>query len=669
MKKVILLLLLFLTHQLLGQGYICAVGGGPEDYNDWSDKPYSWIVEKSNKGKIVILSVNDETEWIPNYFKSFGASSAVNLKIDTRIAANLQQTYDEIISAKAIFIKGGDQSKYILNWQNTKVIDAIKFVFNNGGVVSGTSAGAMVLGNLVFTAEKSSASPKESLKNPFYSGITLNDNFLGLLPNLIIDTHVAERGRIGRLIPFLFNYWANTGKDFLGVGIDDMTALCVEKNGIAVVFGTGAVSFFHKDEKSKYQNSTEGYLIENLRCDQLVEGWQYDLQNKKIFSVPASAKIVTGFQKNNLPKTNFTVTGSDNAVPFLKALDNFVKLNNLTRLFLFTDAEAQETMKEVKSYLATNNIGSNIFLISQSNLSNAVSAEEIRNAEAFVFLASNLNIRNLLNDSTSLSGGVLRQKLNSGTPICGIGNNGKIFCGNYIDYTDTNIYASYYGMMTNNTGLGLFDGLVFQPNIFSSSDYVENRFSALLWGMMRNRKPFGLFLDDDSFANVFAEAGFLTVSGSFPLFIVDASETTVIDSSKYKASKGRSTRQIVAMDNLRFTISNKYMSYSFSNKCVMLSTKVINSEDPQINFNLNNNFPNPFNGSTIISFSLKVPSPTKLNVYDILGGRIDKLVDGSLSAGNYSITYSPSESVSSGVYFLSLITPTQTQTKKMVYLR
>ena len=58
---------MFFSVQLLlkAQGYVCAIGGGSEDYNDWSDGPYSWIVQKSDSGKIIVLSFNDETNWIP----------------------------------------------------------------------------------------------------------------------------------------------------------------------------------------------------------------------------------------------------------------------------------------------------------------------------------------------------------------------------------------------------------------------------------------------------------------------------------------------------------------------------------------------------------------------------------------------------------------------------
>ena len=140
-----IILFLSLNFDLFAQGYICAVGGGSEGYNDWSDAPYGWIVQKSDSGKIIIISDADATTWLPNYFISLGADTAYNKtisSISSISSANLQSTYNELTTAKAIFIRGGDQWDYIRLWKGTKTDSAINYVFQNGGVIAGTSAGA-----------------------------------------------------------------------------------------------------------------------------------------------------------------------------------------------------------------------------------------------------------------------------------------------------------------------------------------------------------------------------------------------------------------------------------------------------------------------------------------------------------------------------------------------
>ncbi len=67
-------------------------------------------------------------------------------------------------------------------------------------------------------------------------------------------------------------------------------------------------------------------------------------------------------------------------------------------------------------------------------------------------------------------------------------------------------------------------------------------------------------------------------------------------------------------------------------------------------FILYQNYPNPFNPSTVISFQLPVNSHVTLKVFDVLGREVATLVDGTLEAGNHTVTFAPYELVA-GIYF------------------
>jgi len=86
------------------------------------------------------------------------------------------------------------------------------------------------------------------------------------------------------------------------------------------------------------------------------------------------------------------------------------------------------------------------------------------------------------------------------------------------------------------------------------------------------------------------------------------------------------------------------------------------------NFALQQNFPNPFNPSTTIKFSIPSESFTTLKVYDVLGNEIEKLVNEYLPAGNYEINFSAS-SFSSGIYFYRITSGSFTAVKKLILLR
>jgi len=297
---------------LKAQGYICAVGGGSEDYKDWSDAPYSWIVQKSDSGKIIIIDVADATSWLPNYFISLGADTAYNKTISSISSANLQSTYDELITAQAVFIRGGDQWDYVRLWKSTKTDSALNYIFQHGGVIAGTSAGAAVLGDVDFSARYGSVYSDEALVNPFNHYLQFEENFLNLTPNVLFDTHFVERARHGRLAAMLYNRHFNLGKDLIGVGIDDRTAVCVNPVGICDVIGSGAVSFFTIDNQTRFEQFNAGnYTIEKLKCDQLTKGWKYDLINKQISFIPSSANQVDTSRAWQFPLTDFWLTGSD----------------------------------------------------------------------------------------------------------------------------------------------------------------------------------------------------------------------------------------------------------------------------------------------------------------------------------------------------------------------
>ncbi len=80
------------------------------------------------------------------------------------------------------------------------------------------------------------------------------------------------------------------------------------------------------------------------------------------------------------------------------------------------------------------------------------------------------------------------------------------------------------------------------------------------------------------------------------------------------------------------------------------------------------NFPNPFNPSTEISFSLPNASDVKLEVYNIMGQKVATVIDGLFEAGDHTAMWDAS-SFSSGVYFYRLEAGEFVETRKMVLLK
>ncbi len=96
-------------------------------------------------------------------------------------------------------------------------------------------------------------------------------------------------------------------------------------------------------------------------------------------------------------------------------------------------------------------------------------------------------------------------------------------------------------------------------------------------------------------------------------------------------------------------------------------------ETPITNYRLAQNYPNPFNPATTISYQIPRAGHVELNIYDVSGRLVRKLVDSQKSEGLHSVEWNgkdnSSRSVSSGIYFYRMKSSDFVETKRMVLLR
>lgn len=95
-----------------------------------------------------------------------------------------------------------------------------------------------------------------------------------------------------------------------------------------------------------------------------------------------------------------------------------------------------------------------------------------------------------------------------------------------------------------------------------------------------------------------------------------------------------------------------------------IEAEIVNPE----NYELSQNFPNPFNPNTVIVYHLPIIGAVTLKVFDILGNEVATLVDEYKPAGSYEVEFNAS-GLSSGIYFYKLHSGSFIETKKMILLR
>jgi len=99
----------------------------------------------------------------------------------------------------------------------------------------------------------------------------------------------------------------------------------------------------------------------------------------------------------------------------------------------------------------------------------------------------------------------------------------------------------------------------------------------------------------------------------------------------------------------------------------LLGITNFNSNMPEKYF-LSNNYPNPFNPSTRITFGILKNQKVRLSVLDILGREISVLVNENLKPGTYEASFR-ADNLSSGIYFYRLTTDTYSETKRMMLIK
>ena len=124
--------------------------------------------------------------------------------------------------------------------------------------------------------------------------------------------------------------------------------------------------------------------------------------------------------------------------------------------------------------------------------------------------------------------------------------------------------------------------------------------------------------------------------------------------------------QIILTKDAYFIATDNNVSFTKSENTAYDNGSAEN-EKPE-SYTLNQNFPNPFNPSTTIKFSIPQDGMVSLKVYNILGAEVASLVDEVKSVGTYNVRFDAGN-LASGIYLYKLVTPNFIQTKKMLLVK
>jgi len=513
----------------MAQGYLMLAGGASESAGGWSDAPYLWVVEHAQNKRIAIITYdNAATDWIPNYFKGFGAKRARNFIISNRASADIQSLYDSLITYTGVFIKGGDQKNYYDYYKGTKTQQALQYIYNNGGVLSGTSAGTAILSPIVYTAQVASVDPSTALLYAYSNQITLANDFLTTLTNkYIFDTHFIERGRFGRLPSFMATWFKKSKENTTGIGVDDHTAICIDPDGKAKIYGTAAINFFYNTDTSNPYDTTVSIMrTKTMKLTQLIHGSTIDLNNGNITGLN---KYIEPEIKEENGRYTILFNGSD--YPIDDAYSYFVNSlgskSDITIIVTGSDmARANDAKSKLEGQGATQ---VQIIQAISSNLNDSGIQSKINSAKKIVVIG---------NDYTGFieflkgagNGVLLNQKLKqSGMISFFIGDNARFIGKTVTDKYRGFGYTSYHGTLEFKPGIGLLETTAIMPNAFITVETYENTVSGLPYAMVSDSLKYGLYIT----GSTFAEYGYTNenksyyknIGGSYPLILLENNGT------------------------------------------------------------------------------------------------------------------------------------------------
>ena len=203
-------------------------------------------------------------------FEGLGVGELVELYVHDRAETHDPELLKTLDGAAGVFFTGGDQLRLSSQIGDTEIERRVREIRGRGGVIAGTSAGASVMSETMLVKGTSGESHRIGDLNMAPG--------LGLMRDVIIDQHFAERGRFGRLLGAVAH-----NPRVLGLGVDENTAMVVDGDKFEVI-GAGAV-YVVDGEQVSYSNIAEErrdrpLSMFGVRMNVLSSGDSFDLKTR-----------------------------------------------------------------------------------------------------------------------------------------------------------------------------------------------------------------------------------------------------------------------------------------------------------------------------------------------------------------------------------------------------
>lgn len=274
---IILIFVFFQQNFSQTKGHLLIIGGvqTPEiekKFVELAGGPDARIIIIPNAGSEPKL--NSEIE--QKTFNSLGAKA--DYILFTRETADDEANLKKMEWANAVFFTGGDQSDLTRDMLGTKLLQKVFEIYNNGGTVGGTSAGAAVMSEVMITGNELVNKDSSVSFVTIEKGNVETKKGFGFLKTVIIDQHFLKRKRHNRTISALIEH-----PNLLGVAIDESTSIIVNPDDTFEVFGNNQVLVYDPTNAKNIREDKKGNLgISNMKLHVLISGDKFNLKTKEV---------------------------------------------------------------------------------------------------------------------------------------------------------------------------------------------------------------------------------------------------------------------------------------------------------------------------------------------------------------------------------------------------
>jgi cyanophycinase len=222
-------------HSTAAHGHLVIIGGGEDRKHDKAILSRFVELAGGADARIVVITaaskiVDEMWEVYDQAFADLGVKTRVHVALASRQDANSEDVVREVARADGIFMTGGDQKRLLAIIGGTALdVEMHTALKVRGACIGGTSAGASAMSGHMLAQGRADLHPEKG-------SVSLGAG-LGFLHRVVIDQHFSERHRLSRLLSLVAQ-----NPYLQGIGIDEDTALVVERGVGIEVLGEGAVT-------------------------------------------------------------------------------------------------------------------------------------------------------------------------------------------------------------------------------------------------------------------------------------------------------------------------------------------------------------------------------------------------------------------------------------------